>query len=66
MVEIQQADIEADQNDKNFHSDDWETLIETDTATDALISLVGMVNADELDDVNRWYRVVNTNTEKVY
>lgn len=65
MIQIQQATIEANCDDKNFHSEDWKTFVEGDTAEEVLTGLVRIINGEELDDVNNWFRVVNANTKEV-
>jgi len=63
---IQIADVgEGHPTDNNFDSPAWKTFIEGDTAEEALAALVGMINYDELDDANNYFRVVNTATNEV-
>ena len=65
-IAIQKADTgEGHPEDKNFESANWSTLLEADTAQEALTYLVGMINADELDDANYFFRVVNTQSKEV-
>lgn len=65
MMQIQQAPIDTDRDDKNFHSEDWEILVEGETPESALRGLVALINGEELDDVNHWFRIVDTETEQV-
>lgn len=59
------TDEEYAADDKDFHSKNWENLLVCDTPVDALVGLVEMINGDELDDVNNWFRVVSHHSEEV-
>jgi len=69
-IEIQSKDVGLDIDDvtadrKDYNSPDWDTVTSGDTAEDALRSLVSMLNSEEIDDVNLYYRAVDTTREIV-
>jgi len=65
-IAIQKADVnDGHPDDVIFDAPQWSSLIEADSAQEALTHLVALINADELDDQTYFFRVVNTETKEV-
>ena len=70
MIEIQSKDVTIDSDNlqadrRDFNSPDWEVMAQGETGTDCLTLFVAMINGEEVDGVNHWYRVVDTETNQV-
>lgn len=75
MYQIQRAAIsrrefeteeEYEADDLDFESKNWETVISGENPGEAVEELLRMINGEELNDVEYWYRGVNTETTQVF
>lgn len=79
MIIIQQRDVCFDRDEadapelkpgETFGDDaisdvSWTTLFLHENALDALCGFVAAINADEIDDVNLYYRVIDTDAGEI-
>lgn len=63
--ELPENEGDASFGDDSIDDSSWEEFSSNETALDALAGFIAAVNSDQVDDVNKYYRVIDTQTGEI-